>query len=151
MKKATLVISVAIALILSACGNANKNNDSKQTTEEKSEKVQGVMSQQDFEKILEKYGISLYADMEFESIKNNGDEIGAQYTVPDLSEENHQKAKEYIANELSKLKNDGWGVEESFGIAMKKEDNYKVSIQFTQRYASDLKIHWVVISYGKVY
>ncbi len=155
MKKVTLILIVVSALALFSCGNSDKktnensNNNSEQA--DKTEK-QDLFTQQDFEKILSGYGITLLSDMKFENIKeNSNDEIVATYAVNNLSEESNQEVKDYIVNELLKLKNAGWGVEESFGMAMKKENEYKVAIQINQSYAPDLKIHTIIYSYGKVY
>jgi hypothetical protein len=156
MKKATLIVTVIIlSITMFSCsgGNSKSNSDnnkdnSKQVNETKK---QDLLTQQGFEKMLSEYGITLYSEMKFESIKKKGDDINITYNVPDLSEESHQKIKDYIANELLKLKNEGWGVEESCGLAMKKENNYNVGITISEGYAPEYKLHSIIYTYAKVY
>jgi hypothetical protein len=156
MKNLTFfLIVIALSIAMLSCSNSdnktekNSKDDSEQAV--KTEK-QDLLTQQGFEKMLAGYGITLYADAKFEKInKNSSDDIVATYNVNNLSEESKQKVKDYISSELSKLKNSGWKVEESFGMAMKKEGNYTTAIQIGQNYAPDLEIHSITYSFGKVY
>lgn len=54
------------------------------------------------------------------------------YIVSDKSAENHQKLKEYIANEFSKLEKNGWNTMPTVHITIKKEGNKKNSIQINE-------------------
>ena len=155
MKKVTLIISIAGLLVVSACGNSNKqteNNDeqsiatSDKTTKEEVPKLQ---TKEGFEKMLKDYGIAVYPDAKFKNIKRNDDgDFVITYTIDDLSSESHEKVKEYIANAFASLKEDGWNTEPSFHIAMKKEGDHKVAIQINEAYVTDYKFHELSISYG---
>jgi len=153
MKKVTLVLGLSILMaMVSACTNSKDENQNKDTPKKVLEvKKDDLHTEQGYEKMLKKYGITLYKNSKFKKIKNTNDGINAIYDVNNVSQEEKEKVKKYIDNELDKLKKSGWGVEKSFGMAMKKESNYKVAIQITQSYVSDLKIHRISYSYGKVY
>ncbi len=155
MKTLTLITIAFSVLVLFSCGNSdtktNENNNKSEQVNTTNEEPD-LTKQEDFEKMLSGYGISLYPDIVLKKIKtNSNDEIVATYNVSDMSAESKQKINDYISNELLKLKNAGWGVEETLKIAMKKENNYKVGIQINQSYAPDLKLHTIIYSYSKVY
>ncbi len=155
MKKVTVIMSIAALLILTACGNSNKqtsNNDEQTiaTSEETTkEEVPNLQTKEGFEKMLKDYGISIYPDAKFNNIKRNGNgDFVIRYTIDDLSGESHEKVKEYIANAFANLKENGWGTEPSFHIAMKKEGDHKVGIEINEAYNTDIKLHELIISYG---
>lgn len=160
MKKSTLIfVGIALAtLLLSSCGNSDKQSETnssntKDTKQVNEKKVSDLLTQQGFEKMIAGYGISLYPNIKFKEIKekNNGD-IMITYIVPDKSEESHQKLKEYIANEFSKLEKNGWGTMPTMtgGIAMKKEGNKKIAIQINEAFYKPGNLHELAVSFGAV-
>ena len=79
------------------------------------------------------------------------DGIVATYAIDDFSEGSNKKVEKYFTDELLKLKNEGWGLMELYGIAQKKEGNYVVSIQISYSYKPESKIHTLIYDFGKVY
>jgi PBP1b-binding outer membrane lipoprotein LpoB len=156
MKKYTLFIGLALMLFLTSCGNSGNqsetNNSNDRDTKQVSEKkVSDLLTQQSFEKMLNIHGISLYPDLEFKNIEENDDgDIKIIYTVPDLSDESHEKVCSYIDTEFSKLENNGWNTMPAAHIAMKKDGNKKIGIQINEAFYKPGNLHEIYITYGTV-
>ncbi|RLD54422.1 MAG: hypothetical protein DRJ01_18035 [Bacteroidetes bacterium] len=155
MKKVTLILAMVLTIVLVSCENKNSNQNTtkdSQKAEEKSDNVKKNDISQEWKDILKKYNISLYPNMKIDKLKHNSDDgIIATYAIDDFSEERNKKVEKYLTDELLKLKNEGWGVMESHGIAQKKEGNYVVSIQISYSYNPEYKIHTLIYDFGKVY
>jgi len=155
MKKITVMMSIATLSMLIACGNSSKqsvnNDDQTITVSEKitNEKVSNLQTKEGFEKMLKDYKISIYSNAKFKDIKKKGNgDFVITYIIDDLSSASHEKVKKYIAKAFANLKENGWGTEPSFHIAMKKEGDYKVGIEINEVYVTSLKLHKLIISYG---
>ena len=154
MKNVTLSLILVLVFALVSCGDTETKNDSEKVDaveQAANLEQENLLTQENFEKVVKGYGLDLYPEMKFKSIKQKGDDIVATYSVADLSVESKQKVADYIAKEFAKKKEAGWGVNEHVGIAMKKENEYKIGIEIGQAYNSKMGIHNIVISYGKVY
>ncbi len=159
MKKIVLILVAIVILtatmLLSSHKTSNSLNtnssQSKGTNQVNEKKVENLLTQEKFENKIKSYGVSLYPNIKFKEIKENGDgDIVITYTIPDKSEGSHQKVKDYIAGEFSKLKKNGWDTMPTAHIAMKKQGNNKISIQINTVFYKSSKLHKLYFTLGTV-